>query len=66
MCPLRTIWWTGASSSASRGLLAQPGANNATARTASLLAVAAIPVAAGLGGDVFTRLSAFDHGLGLQ
>ena len=38
------------------------GVNNAVARTASLLAIAAIPVMAGLNGDVFTQPDSFDHG----
>lgn len=38
------------------------GVNNAVARTASLLAVAAIPVLAGLTGDAFKDPARFDHG----
>jgi hypothetical protein len=38
------------------------GINNAVARTAGLLAVAAVPVAAGLSGDVVGEPQAFDRG----
>ena len=38
------------------------GVNNAVARTAALLSIAAIPAAAGLSGDVFARPDAFRHG----
>ncbi len=38
------------------------GVNNAVARTASLLAVAVLPVAAGLGGHAFADPVAFRHG----
>ncbi|KAA1421283.1 MFS transporter [Nocardioides humilatus] len=38
------------------------GINNAVARTAGLIAVAVIPVAAGIGGDDYTRPAAFDDG----
>jgi predicted MFS family arabinose efflux permease len=38
------------------------GVNNAVARAASLLAVAVVPVAAGIGGDDYTDGSAFDAG----
>jgi hypothetical protein len=41
------------------------GINNAVARTAGLLAVAAVPVAAGLSGDVVANPQAFDHGFDL-
>jgi EmrB/QacA subfamily drug resistance transporter len=38
------------------------GVNNAVARTASLLAVAAIPVLAGIKGDALADQASFDHG----
>ena len=38
------------------------GVNNAVARTAGLLAVAALPVVVGLGGDAYTSAEAFDPG----
>ena len=38
------------------------GVNNATARAAQLLAVAALPVAVGLSGDDYTQPLAFTHG----
>ncbi len=40
------------------------GVNNAVARTAGLLAVAVIPVAAGIGGADYTDATAFDAGYG--
>ena len=40
------------------------GINNAVARTAGLIAVAVIPVAAGISGDDYTHPSAFDDGYG--
>ncbi|TIC87596.1 MFS transporter [Nocardioides sp. GY 10113] len=40
------------------------GLNNALARTAALLAIAAVPVAAGLTGDVFDDPAGFDQGFG--
>ncbi len=40
------------------------GINNAVARTAGLLAVAVIPVAAGIAGDDYTDAVAFDSGYG--
>ncbi|MGI9062361.1 MAG: DHA2 family efflux MFS transporter permease subunit [Pseudonocardiaceae bacterium] len=40
------------------------GVNNAVARSAGLLAVALIPVAAGIGGDDYTVPAAFDAGFG--
>ncbi|MEQ6901464.1 MFS transporter [Nocardioides sp. YIM 152588] len=41
------------------------GLNNAVARTAALLAIAAVPVAAGLTGDVFDDPVGFDDGFGV-
>ncbi|MEZ0579519.1 MFS transporter [Nocardioides sp. MH1] len=40
------------------------GVNNAVARTAGLIAVATIPVAAGIAGDDYTQPAAFDAGYG--
>ena len=42
------------------------GINNAVARTAGLLAVAAVPVAAGLSGDVVMDPQAFDRGFDIS
>ncbi|MFL6164732.1 MAG: MFS transporter [Ornithinibacter sp.] len=42
------------------------GINNAVARTAGLLAVAAVPVAAGLSGDVVGNPQAFDRGFDIS
>jgi hypothetical protein len=38
------------------------GVNNAAARTAALLAIAAVPAVAGLSGQVYSRPASFDQG----